>query len=224
MEDIDHVVFINLDKRTDRLETIQKELLRAFPYDKITRFSAIYHPTPYAGCNMSHTGVLELAKTNNWKNVLIVEDDMEWCNFTKENYEIFCKLVKNPYDVIMLGGAFIDYNSETYKLKSATTAHCYLVSNHYYDKLIENLNIGLQNLLNNDSNRENANDQYWKLLQKKDNWYIVVPCIATQHSGFSDNGQQVTEPSLLIGNVINNSKKGFTQKPGPKRFRFVKQS
>jgi len=28
-------------------------------------------------------------------------------------------------------------------------------------------------------------DQYWKLLQKKDNWYIVHPALCIQASGFS---------------------------------------
>ena len=211
MEGICHVVYINLDKRIDRKILIEKELLRVFPYDKISRFSALYHPTPYAGCTMSHIGVLKLAKKNNWNNVLIVEDDMEWCNFTIKNVDIFENLIKNPYDVIMLGGAFIRYNKQTYKLTSASTAHCYLVSNHYYDTLIENLNDGLQKLIKFKHTDKNANDQHWKLLQAKDNWFIVVPCIATQSEGFSDNGGMVTDIRSLIGKVIINDESSIKE-------------
>jgi len=204
MDTIEKVVYINLDKRCDRKILIEKELLRVFPYDKVIRFSAIYNSTPYFGCTMSHINVLEMAKRNNWKNVLIVEDDMEWCNFTEQNLQVFNNLVKKPYDVIMLGGAFIDYNKKTYKLTSASTAHCYLVSNHYYDKLIENLKNGLSQL-STENTMTYANDQYWKLLQKTDNWYIIVPCIATQTDGFSDNGNVFLSIKNLIGSTIHNT-------------------
>jgi glycosyl transferase family 25 len=205
MEYIENVIYINLDKRTDRLTTIQKELLRVFPYDIITRFSAIYHTTGYVGCTMSHIGALQFAKLNNWKNVLIVEDDMEWCNFETKNLKILDSLIKNPYDVIMLGGSFIDYNKYTYKLSSAATAHCYLVSNHYYDKLIENLNTSLEKLLKSGNPSKYANDQYWKSLQTSDNWYIIVPCIATQSAGFSDNINQFCDIKGYIGTISNDS-------------------
>jgi len=212
MDTIEKVVYINLDKRPDRKILVERELLRVFPYDKIVRFAGINNSIGYIGCTLSHIGALQVAKHNNWKNVLIVEDDLEWCNFTRENLNIFENLCKNSYDVIMLGGAFIYYNKTTYKLKSAATGHCYLVSNHYYDKLISNLNEGLKNLIET-SNSKFANDQYWKALQKTDSWYIVVPCIATQSEGFSDNGGVRTNLKSLIGKVIDDEADKIYVKP-----------
>ena len=73
MEFLNFVVFINLEKRKDRLAEISKEM------DKMqiqaTRFNAVEKNTGIVGCGLSHLAVLKLAKDNNWPHVLILEDD-----------------------------------------------------------------------------------------------------------------------------------------------------
>ena len=60
-ENIDHIFYINLDKRVDRKELFESELTK---YDLTAeRFTAIYYPPPkgIVGCGKSHLQVLELA-------------------------------------------------------------------------------------------------------------------------------------------------------------------
>ncbi|MGE9552020.1 glycosyltransferase family 25 protein [Erwinia amylovora] len=74
---IDKVVYINLKKRTDRNESMQKELRSVgVPEEKIIRFEAVEREKGGMGCTLSHAGVLEMAECNQWPNVLILEDDM----------------------------------------------------------------------------------------------------------------------------------------------------
>ena len=72
---IDHIFYINLDKRVDRKELFEAELAK---YGLTAeRFAGIYYPSPMGtvGCGKSHLQVLELAKLRKYKNVLIFEDD-----------------------------------------------------------------------------------------------------------------------------------------------------
>ena len=100
---VEHVVYINLDHRTDRLEQVTAELAPYFPPEKVTRFSAIQLDRGALGCTLSHIAVLELAKAKGWKNVLVLEDDAMWkAEQFEEAYATLDRLASNPYDAIML--------------------------------------------------------------------------------------------------------------------------
>lgn len=78
MENIEKIVFINLEKKKDRLDDIQKQFETFnFPKDKIIRFNAIENLSCGIGCSKSHMEVIRMAKENGWKNVLVLEDDFE---------------------------------------------------------------------------------------------------------------------------------------------------
>ena len=96
------------------------------------------------------------------------------------------KLVQQPYDVIGLGTTFTSYNSETYKLYSCCAATGCLVSRHYYQTYLENLEEGLLHLIKTGITQKYANDVYWRRLQAKDNWYCVIPALMVQKEGYSD--------------------------------------
>ena len=130
---VDKIIYINLDERKDRREQLETEFLHNIPSDKIMRFSAIKDVRGYIGCTRSHIACLDIAIKNNWNNVMIVEDDAMWNNFD-EGYIILQKIIKNPYDVITLGGVKSIYDHNTYKLKSCQTATCYIVAQHYFLK------------------------------------------------------------------------------------------
>ena len=71
---IDHIFYINLDKRKDRRVEIEQELNKMeLPFE---RFKAIETPgRGILGCGLSHLSVFKLAKERKYKNVLIFEDD-----------------------------------------------------------------------------------------------------------------------------------------------------
>ena len=184
MELIEKVVYINLEKRKDRLEQIKQEL-SIFPPEKVQRFNAIFNEKGAIGCSMSHIAVLEMAISQNWKNVLIVEDDMQWSNFS-QTIETLNKLLSQPYDVIGLGGTFVNYNRNTYKASFFSTTTAYVISNHYYPVLLDNFKEGCQKLIESYEPPKYALDRYWQQIQARDNWYIIMPPICIQRSSYSD--------------------------------------
>jgi hypothetical protein len=131
-----------------------------------------------------------MAINNGWKNVLVIEDDAMFYNF-KDGYKKLKRLVSDhpDFDVITLGNIGAEFDKDTGKLYKGQTTTAYIVNQHYYHILLNNFKEGLNELLKirhlNASERypyENkfCVDQHWKLLQKRDNWYIVNPALMIQ--------------------------------------------
>ena len=196
-EEVDKVVYINLEERPDRRIQVEKEL-SVFPSEKVVRFSAIKHKNGAIGCSMSHIAVVEMAIQNNWKNVLIVEDDMTWNKFDA-GYAIYKKLVSNPFDVLCLGGASVKCNSE-YKAEFVSTTTAYLVNSYYFSTLLETFKEGLENLkVHEDLQHLYALDRIWMKLMVKDSWYIVHPPMCVQRPGYSNIENKFTNYSAQFG-------------------------
>lgn len=181
---VDKAVYINLDHRTDRNEHM-KHMISTFG-NKVSRYTAIKTSYGLIGCVMSHIEVLRDAIKNNYKNILVLEDDAEWNNFD-EGYSTLKKLSSQSYDVILLGGSFVSCDPVSYKLFSAQTTTAYLVNNHYFQILLDNFTEGFKQLIQEPSQHEKyALDMYWKQLQQKDNWFIVNPPLVYQRPDYSD--------------------------------------
>ena len=189
---ISKIIYINLEKRCDRRETIEGELNDfGLEYERYNAFE-----TPgfgILGCGLSHLNVLKLAKERNYKNVLILEDDFTFL-VTKEIFEQkltdFFSL-KIPFDVCMLGYNILQSEETTFdfigKILEAQAPSAYIVNNHYYDKLINLYEDAMPKLQETREHWIYANDQIWKQLQKNDNWYYFLTRIGKQKDGFSDN-------------------------------------
>lgn len=189
-EFVDKIVFINLEKRKDRLEKIT-EVCKRFPTEKVVRFNAIETPGfGILGCGKSHAAVLKMAIENGWNNVLILEDDVVWNNF-EEGYKKLEEIIKNNYDVIMLGGVLGDggdYNTETKRVINVQTAGSYIVHSKFYHTLLQNYIDGGSKLEATGKHWIYANDQYWKCLQTSYNFYMVVPNLMYQAPCYSNCG------------------------------------
>lgn len=189
---IEKVVFINLDKRKDRLARM-KYITQSFG-DKAIRFEAIEMSRGEVGATMSHIEVLKFALESGWKNVLILEDDVEWNKFDS-GYEMLEKFANEPYDVIMLGASQIQHDN--HKVISAKTAASYLVNGHYIPKLLANMKEGLEKLIRSKipylDDKENPLDQYWNTLQIEDNWRIVSPSLLYQVQDYSDIEKKIID-------------------------------
>lgn len=188
---IDKVFYINLDKRTDRRETIEKELIQynldfeRFPAVEIGYYGCL-------GCSYSHHNAISLAKERGYKNILILEDDFTFVispeEFEKQMEEFFDSNV--DYDVCMFSFNLHSYSSCQYKflhkVQHAQTTSGYLVNEKYYDKILDNYKNGLEKLGATWQDWIYAIDVYWKPLQENDNWYCFKNRIGKQMPGFSD--------------------------------------
>ena len=183
-EFVDKVVYINLDHREDRRQSILKQL-EVFPSEKVLRFSAIKESNGAIGCTKSHIAIIKMAIQNKWKNVLILEDDAIWNKFD-EGYALLEKLVSKSYDVITLGITIPKYDTRTYKLHFGCTTTAYLVDGHYYETLLDNYENGLERFLETGIDIVYAIDRHWRHLMERDNWYCIVPCLMYQASTWSD--------------------------------------
>ena len=191
ISDITNVLYINLEHRTDRRAHVESEL-KKIGLSNFTRMNAIKMDNGSIGCSLSHLKCLRMAKENGWSHVLIVEDDIQFLIPDVFMRQLNRFLSSNtPWDVILIAGnnkgPFIQVNEYAVKVKGCQTTTGYLVSNHYYDKLIQNVSIGIENLLRNPRhNVVYAIDQYWKRLQEEDNWYLITPLTVVQRDGYSD--------------------------------------
>lgn len=200
-EFVDKVIYINLDHREDRREIMKKFFEKSqIPTEKIVRFSAIKRSHGALGCLESHMEVLKLANKENWKNILILEDDLEWTKNFEDNYSKLEELIKLPnWDVIMLAGWYYEHNLP--RILKANNTGAYLVNKRYNDTLLKNRQASfdkLSRVFGFNTDKYNA-DVSWHDLMQRDNWYGLNPCICYQVDGFSDIAKTVIESSKIIG-------------------------
>jgi glycosyl transferase family 25 len=206
-EFVEKIIYINLDHREDRRKIMTKFFEDSqIPLEKVERFAAIKRSRGALGCLESHTEVLRMAKQNKWKNVLILEDDLEWLG----GYERLEELTKLPnWDVIMLVGWYAKYDFP--RITDAYNAGAYLVNEKYYDTFLQNREYGLKKTrmrigFDFNSSKYDA-DCYWTLLQQTDNWYGLNPCICRQVDGFSDHCKKEIKASLVCGILTEETRK-----------------
>ena len=198
---IDKILYINLQERTDRRENIENTLKQVFPSDKIIRFNAIKQTPGFIGAIKSHIACLEMAIEKNW-TVLIVEDDMEWHETL--GLKRLQQIMSNFYDVIILGGTFPIYNTKTYKLYQCNSGTSYIVSKDYCTTLKKHFSLALEKLQLTNNYKLYALDIYWHKLQKKDNWFIIYPPLCIQKIGYSDIDGKISNPTKYFF-ITNNA-------------------
>lgn len=121
---VDAIAIINLDSCPERMVAFREKNANSIPLEKLCRISAVYGrelesygKEPWfaprtmerasywggaAGCVLSHRKAIETAREKGWRNVLIVEDDVEIHN----NAEALTLLEKS---LNMLTGKYILY-------------------------------------------------------------------------------------------------------------------
>ena len=209
--DIRHILYINLDSRPDRKEHVLKQLKSiglSTDMDTCQRFPAIALPNGNGrfGCSMSHIKCLELAKSNQWEHVLIVEDDIEFLNPTLFQTQLNTFLQSRHFsnaDVLLFAGNVVPpykpIDNTCVQVSRCQTTTGYLVKSHYYDMLIANIREGLQLLMRNpEKHVMYAIDKWWFQLQQKDTWYLIVPLTVTQREDYSDIEKKRTNYTWLM--------------------------
>ena len=194
--------YINLDHRKDRNESAIQELSK-IGIKNPNRFSAIKKDNGAIGCFMTHLEVLKSARDINLPYVTIFEDDVLFLE-PKETLEKLDRIVNSgiEWDVILLGGnnypPYQKINEDCIKVNNCQTTTAYIVKQSYYDKLINHWKEGLDKLIETNDHTKYALDQYWKILQKKDNFILITPLNVVQKESYSDiEGKNVNYVDIM---------------------------
>ena len=194
---IDKIVYINMDSRTDRNDTILSELRRiGFPEDRVQRFPAIcYNGCANTGCLISHANVLEMAYDSGYSNVLILEDDfvfIEDKNKVNEDLKAFFDL-KLEWDVVMLttcGAVVSDYTNDLVsRISSSGNGAGYLVNRSMMLELSTLFKSNVDNLFLTKQHWNYQNDILWKSLMPTSKWFMFNQYLGYQQEGYSDLSQ-----------------------------------
>ncbi len=205
ISDITNIVYINLDSRPDRRVHIEQQL-NIIGFKHYNRFNAIKTANGAIGCTMSHLKCLEDARTKGLSHLLICEDDTLFLkpNVFRQQFNTFLsKHNKNTWDVVLLAGnnvpPYSHVDSTCIKVSHCQTTTCYLVNNHYFSILIENIKEGLEKLMREQTNEFlYAIDKYWLRLQKIHRWFLIIPLTVIQRDGYSDIRKQPVTYSKLM--------------------------
>lgn len=202
-----NVYYINLERRPDRKTHIESQLNSlGWNYQ---RFNAIQMKSGRVGCSMSHLKLLQMAKEKKLPYIVILEDDIHFTNIPKfqELFKHFMDKIKDDYDVYLLAGNLrhpIEMITQNIlKVSTSYTTTGYIVKQHYYDTIIQNIKEGIINLIKNPLNGMNAIDVNWIQLQKKDKWFISYPRTVTQLANHFSNieNRVVNYDHLMLDNI-----------------------
>jgi len=186
----DKIYCLNLDRRTDRWEDAKKEFDSIGILEQVKRFSAIEKNPGWMGCRDSHIAIVEDAKSNNYKNVLVLEDDVKFINNTcKSLNKSMQELKKYEWYLFYLGATLppkgihpVQINDTLYQLGSALTTHAICYNNNVYDIFL--------NLVKN--SMHDPVDVFLNQIISKYPSLICNPIVATQRESFSDIENKIT--------------------------------
>ena len=200
LKDITNTFYINLDHRTDRKEHVETQLSK-IGLIQFERFNAIRMENGAVGCSMSHLKLLQQALKSGLDHVLIVEDDIEFLDpdLFESQLDLFLKAQINEgsrWDVVLFAGnnmpPYKTIDPTCVKVSRCQTTTGYLVNGHYIEKLMNNVKMGLTNLLRDPKNHtQYAIDKHWFALQAVDNWFLITPLTVVQREDYSDIEKKV---------------------------------
>jgi hypothetical protein len=160
-------LYINLDRRTDRREHMERELTRLGLVAE--RLPAIPRPFGILGCGLSHLAALRKAL----KGFMATRGD--------------------DFDVVMLAHhitASEPADELVVRVLEAQTASAYIVNQTAYDRLIELYEHAMLELERTAEHWNWANDQVWKRIQPQMRWFAFKPRLGRQMASWSDTANQ----------------------------------
>lgn len=149
----DKIYCLNLDRRPDKWDIVKEK------FDKLNinavRYSAIdgnelsqeilskYNKiNKYEiGCMLSHYNIIKNAKKNNYKRILILEDDICFAENFNEKFNKFISNIPNNYKLLYLGATQhnwkdIEYENEFYYAEGTDGTFAYSITSKLYDTIL----------------------------------------------------------------------------------------
>lgn len=203
-QQIEKIVVINRDARSDRWQQMQSELaLLRVPPEKILRFSACENENGALGRTLSHQQVLEMAQREAWQNYLVMEDDVQLLKQEKHVNALNQLLAALPHfawEVVLLGGQ-VKEGQQMKSLPGIIRANdsekvcAYLVNQPYYAPLLGQLSQEPSTQL----------EARWQPLQAQGKWLSFYPSISYQRPGLSDiEGKEVDHIHYYFNKINKN--------------------
>jgi len=182
----DHIYCVNLDKRTDKWE----ECVKIFDKHNLSveRFSAIdgntiNNPTKLMngewGLLQTHIKLIKDAKNKGYKNILILEDDVEFMDDINNIFNNIKEQIPNDWLMLYLGGnhvgGSIRISENIFRVIHTFTTHAFSINSELFDLIINGL-----------PNYKKAVDVFYAELHSIFPSYVIRPHLAWQRESFSD--------------------------------------
>ena len=206
-------MYINMDARTDRKQSITNELKRVgFPEEKMVRFPASsYNGCPNSGCLLSHANVLEMAYDMDCQNVLVLEDDFIFIDDVQKIHADIKSFFDSgiEWDVIMLTtcAAVVSENTNELisRISSSGNGAGYLVNRSMMLELSTLFKSNVENLYTTKQHWVYQNDILWKTIMPESKWYMFNHYLGYQQEGYSDLSQD--QKIAIVPQIIESDEK-----------------
>ncbi len=174
-EFFDNIICMNLDKRQDRWQAMEKEFAQ-FGINA-RRFAACEGENRFLAYNQTYHGILSSVEQG---NCLVLEDD---CRFRNVGHlEQAISELPTDWDVLYLGANLNGTIQEKfsfclYRIKNSLTSHAIAYSAKMIRWIVENFN----------RNQFPVYDEWMRtIVQEQFNCFVIKPMIAWQAPGYSD--------------------------------------
>lgn len=203
--DIDLVVYINLNIRTDRRQEMEAELRRlGVPPEKIVRWEATRNAKkPALGCAASHAGVVEYISTlpETVRTILVLEDDFNFAHdasMVKNSLREFLTYPRDQWDMALLSYVILkreDYNGLVSRALASYLASGYLINRRSLPKIVEIFREA-RDEMSRTGNGIYAIDAHWWHIMKDRKTFYFNTSLGYQRRSYSNLGNEiVTRPS-----------------------------
>ena len=212
---IDKVYIINLEHRTDRKDKVISELQRvgitnyeifkAIQPNEIDIYkwnSQFLNPVPQwfkntggdelkykigaLGCMLSHIQIINKCIENNYTNVLILEDDTEFTDSYRTNFQDIMNNFKSQIEHLSFGLLYLAGNHNISKLEKKTNNIFKIDGTYTTGSYIINKTV-MKYIIDNIQGYEREVDTYYaNVIQKKYPCYCIMPHITKQRADYSD--------------------------------------
>jgi glycosyl transferase family 25 len=200
------IKYINLDERVDRKELAEKEFAKIGINPE--RFSAIKRDNGAEGCYLSHLNLLKEAEKRN-ENLLVFEDDVQFCDDAKEIIEKSLDEMKDLDWCLWYGAGnilkpFCQVSEYLAKLNHCQSTVFYGVNKKYLPRIIEFVEM----------NQTFIDIIYADGIIPQTNCYITVPMVGIQRTDYSNIEKTVMSYDVPIERYKKNlipkeNKNGF---------------
>ena len=140
MDRVDKVFYINLDRRVDRREEIEKELTDKFNYTNAERLTAINLQPGILGCTMSHITLFRRMIREGWNTMMVIEDDA-MLTTTRENLDNYIDAFLDDTipDIFCIANSCGEnevYNKMLKRCFNTQTTACYIIKRKFVEALL----------------------------------------------------------------------------------------